>query len=268
MLKEQVKLRFREGAPSVYVRDLTGLDERRVRDASTRSAVDLLQHVVEWPQGIAIQADELTALDRDRLLAAVYQRNYGKRVDSTAVCTVCSSPYDISFSLDDLVAAVDGSADSAAVQSLPDGTFRSASGLRFRLPVARDEIEVADLPPQQAAETLALRCLMPSPTISGAAADDSLKALETAVEGIAPMLDLDINTACPECGARQVIRFDLQFFLLRAICQDRQQLARDVHRIASAYGWGLDQILAMERHERRTLVQLIEGDMAARRRGQ
>jgi hypothetical protein len=205
------------------------------------------------------QADELAAPDRDRLLAVVYQRTYGKKVDSTGICTVCFSTYDLSFSLDDLTAAVDRSSASPAAQALPDGTFRTADGWRFRLPVGRDEIEVSMLLPEEAARTLASRCVVES------SAGDALAVLEAAMEEVAPVLDLDIDTACPECGARQVVRFDIQFYLLRAIQQEHAQVSREIHRIASSYGWSLEDILTLECTERRRLVQLIEADIPARR---
>ena len=266
MSTEQVALRFREGCPAVFVRELTGNDERCVRDASTRTVVDLLRRLVVWPAGIKAQADELTAPDRDRLLAAIYTRTYGKSVESAAVCTVCSSPYDITFSLDDLRAAVDRNAQPSEAWSFADGTFRMANGFRFRLPVARDEIEVSHFPPEEAVRELAARCLLESPAHTSPAAEDRLNTLETAMEEIAPVFDLDIDTTCPECGSRQLVRFDLQFYLLRAIEQDRAQMFREIHRIASAYGWSLKEILSMGCSERRRLVQLIDGDLGAQRR--
>lgn len=264
--KAQAKLRFWKGAPTVFVRDLTGHDERGVQDATTRSAVDLLQRLVDWPGESNARADELAAPDRDRLLAAVYQRAYGKKVQSTAVCGACSSPYDLSFFLDDLMAALDRSAESAASQVLPDGTFRMPSGLRFRLPAARDELEVSLLPSEEAEQALASRCLLEFPADEDSSTADSLKLLEAALEEVAPALDVDIDTACPECGARQMVRFDVQFYLLRAIEQERPQVALEVHRIASAYGWSLDEILTLGRAERRMLAQIIDGETAARRR--
>jgi len=259
---QQVQLRFWQGAPTVFVRDLTGNDERCVRDTSTQSAVDLLARLVEWPAGSDADVDELTAPDRDRLLAAIYQRAFGKKIDSTATCTACSSPYDLGFALEDLFAALDRSTGSSTTQVLDDGTFRTSSGLRFRLPTARDEMEVSELPLEKAEQALASLCIVES------SAGDSLSTLEDAIEEVAPVLDLDIDTACPECGARQGVRFDMQFYLLSAIERERAHVLREIHRIASAYGWSLEEILVLERNDRRALVQLIEGDLAARRRGQ
>jgi hypothetical protein len=259
---QQVQLRFREGAPTVFVRDLTGNDERCVRDTSTQSAVDLLARLVKWPAGSDAHTHELTAPDRDRLLAAIYQRAFGRKINSTATCTACSSPYDLGFVLDDLLAVLDHSAGSSSAQALPDGTFHTSSGLRFRLPTARDEMEVSLLPLEKAVRALASRCVV------APSAGDSLSELEDAIEEVAPVLDLNIDTACPECGARQEVRFDMQFYLLSAIERERAHVLREIHQIASAYRWSLREILGLERSDRGALVQLIEGDLAARGKGQ
>jgi hypothetical protein len=256
---QQVKLRFRQDTPTVVLRDLTGHEERGVADVTTQSVVNLLSRLVQWPADAQATTSELAAPDRDRLLATIYERTFGKRIESTAVCTACASPFDLGFSLDDLRAALDHSADSSTTRALPDGTFRTAGGMRFRLPTAQEEIDAGLLPPEEGRRTLASRCILEGQP-------DSLDELESAIEEVAPVLDLDIATACPECGAGQFVRFDVQFYLLRAIRQERAQLSQEIHRIASAYGWGLDEILGLERSERRALAELIESDLPTRRR--
>jgi hypothetical protein len=248
------------GTLAVLVRDLTGEDERRVRDASTQSAVELLARVVEWPAGASCDAADLPAPDRDRLLAAVYRQAFGKKVESTGRCTSCGSPYDLTFLLDDLIAEVERSAATSAAEPMGDGTFRTASGLRFRLPTARDEMEVSSLPLEKAALALASRCVVESSN------EEWQRELEEAIEEAAPVLDLDIETRCPECAAKQVVRFDVQFYLLRALEQERGRMLREIHRIASVYGWSLQEILALGRSDRRALTELIESDYSARRR--
>lgn len=265
MSSQQVKLRFQPGTPTVSLRSLTGHAERGVRDVSTACAVDLLEQLVEWPTGTMPQTRELTAPDRDRLLAAIYQGSFGGKIASTARCTACSSPFDLSFLLEDLLTAQERSAAAGSARALPDGTFVTASGLRFRLPTAREEIELAMLPAEQGPHAIAARCVL-HPDINGNPTQDLLDELESVLEEVAPPLDLDISTSCPECNAPQTAHFDLQFYLLRAIEQQRNQMVCDVHRIASAYGWHLDEILGLERTERRALVQLIEGELPTRRR--
>ena len=258
MSSEKVTLRFWRGAPTVSVRELTGRDEWLVRETSTRAAVELLGRLIEAPGECS--ADELTAPDRDRLLAAVYRRTFGERIDSTAVCTRCASPYDLAFSIDDLMVSVERAEPAQSVEALADGTFRTVGGLHFRLPTAREEMNAAASPAEDAAWKLAQWCVVDAPEAIGAGA-----AVEEAIEDLAPILDLDITTACPECGVPQAVHFDMQFYLLRAIQHERAPMTRQIHRIASAYGWSLAEILDLRRSERRALVDLIEAELPARR---
>jgi hypothetical protein len=256
-----ITCRFWRGAPRVWLRELTGFDEQSVRDVSTATAIHLLDRLVELAPEDAWQAVELTAADRDRLLATIYRSTYGQRIDSTSRCTECGSLFDLAFSLDDLIAAVDGTPASQIAVPLPDGTFRTVDGVRFRLPSGEDEIAVAALPPEEAEQALLERCLVEAPMGANTRA-----AVEEAIEEIAPVLDLDLNTACPECGVRQVVHFDMQFYLLRALEQERAHIAREIHRLATAYGWSLQEILSLRRSERRMFVELIESELLARRR--
>lgn len=262
----QVRLRFTHGNPAVSVREITGREEWSVREASTKAAVDLLTRLVEWPAGLVMQADVLAAPDRDALLASIYADTYGNTVESTGLCSECSSRYDIRFSLDDLKASVERIAARSQVESDSDGTFRTASGVRFRLATARDEIEVSRMPQEEAARALASRCLVDTPVGTCTSNEELLAEVDSALEEVAPMLSVDVSARCPECSAPQQIRFDMQFYLLRALEQERIRLGREIHRIASTYQWSLDDILSLERSERRRLVQLIEADLAARRR--
>ena len=258
----QITCRFGDGAARLRVRELNGLDEQCIRDVSTATAIALLDRVVEARPGASWRAAQLTAADRDRLLAAIYRATYGERIASTPRCPNCGNLFDLTFALDDLLAAVDLVPPGVA-DTLPDGTFRAPGGAHFRLPTGEDELAVAELPPEGAELALLERCLL------DASADaDTRKAVEDALEAIAPVLDLDIGTTCPECGVHQTVHFDVQFYLLRAIAQERPIIAREIHRIAAVYGWSLQEILGLSRSERRQFVELIESEQLPRRRMQ
>ncbi len=94
----------------------------------------------------------------------------------------------------------------------------------------------------------------------------SLEALNDALEAIAPILYLELDARCPECGQPNAVYFDIQSFLLGALLQERKVLLSEVHRIAVAYGWGLDAILSLKRSERRSYVAFIEAEMYRNRR--
>jgi len=233
----------------VRVRALCGHDELPLAAEDTRTSIALLDALIEAPEGAA---DTLTTPERDRLLAEVWRRTYGPRVRSSPRCAACDRPFDADFDLDVLMAAVWPSA--------PPRELRAADR-RWRIPNGADELAIAGLDPQGAEIALARRC-----AIDAAEADPlAAAAFAAALDEQAPVLDLELDARCPECGHGNRVAFRLQTFLLRALRQERSRLLMQVHRLAAAYGWTLADILSLARDTRLQLVAFIEADATARR---
>lgn len=243
-------------ASNVFLRDLTGYDERAIEHAGSAAAVDLIGRLA---QGVAADfALRLSASARDHLLVRIYSSLYGDRVETTLNCAACGKPFDLSLLLPELTRG----AEAGPVLASPagDGTYVMPDGVRFRLPTGADELRVRNLPAERAVHELLKSCVS-----DGSDGYDPC-AVQDAMEQVAPIFDVDINTTCPECGAGARVRFDLQEYLLRSLMQERRRLWRETHVLATAYGWGLNDILGLTRSDRRTLVALIEAG-AARRTG-
>src|SRR5579859_659047 len=244
-------------AAGFSIRDLTGYDEQLVRRTDTETAIALLERVCGCERA---QVARLTPGERDLLLAAVYQKTYSSRIEGTLHCPSCSQPFDVHFILEDLLRTVRQSAEDAAIQRLPDQTFRTADGVRFRLPTGEDELAVGGLAPVAAEREMLRRCILEA--ADGYAAE----SVQEAMERVSPILDLSLDALCPECGAGQKVQFDLQLYLLQALAQERQQFWRDTHTLAAAYHWSPKEILGLSRSDRRLLVSIVEGQ-ASRRLG-
>jgi hypothetical protein len=238
---------------------LTGYDEQLVGDTHTATAIKLIDRLLAQVDSSSPKASALTASDRDRLLAAVYERTFGPRIQSTTRCAGCDQLFDLEFSVEQLRGMLAAPSDDAA-DSSPDGIFRTSDGVRFRLPTGEDEAAASAVAPDQAVRILVERCVLDPD------AGVSIEAIEDAIEEVAPVLDVDLNAACPECGQVQTVHFDMQFYLLRAIEQSQAQVTRDVHLLAMTYGWGYQEILGLPRSVRRTFAGLIEADRVSRLR--
>lgn len=264
MSVDQASLRLTGGPSRVRLRELNGFDEQSVRGVDTATAISLLDRLlVDAPGSPAeeLKAASLTAAERDQLLAAVYERTFGPRIESTIRCQLCDELFDLTFTLQNLLATFTAAASSSSAAGVqPDGTFRLPNGLRFRLPTGADEMAVAGLSPADAERELLDRCVIERK--SGV----DFAGVQEAMEEVAPVLDLDLDAQCPECGGKQSVHFDVQFYLLRALEQERKQIAREVHRLAIAYGWSLNEILGLFRSQRRAFVELIEADLSTPRR--
>lgn len=244
--------------PWVMLRDLTGEDEEAVTGTDTAQAIALLDRLLVPAAGAALapgEADGLTASDRDRMLAVIYCAEYGAPIDCVLTCDACGEPFDIDFQLPDMMRSV-----GLAEKGTP--APRSAEialdcGRRLRLPVGRDELAILGLPPEQAEGELLARCVV----VGAADADDS--TLLEALEQAGPILDVDLDATCPECGAAVLARFDLQRYLLTAILREAPSRIQDFHLLASSYGWSLGEITGLRRTRRRAFVEAIERDRGA-----
>ena len=116
------------------------------------------------------------------------------------------------------------------------------------------------LPADEAERELLARCV-----VMGDPAQEP-QAVQAAMMEVAPVVDLDLQVRCPECDHVQAVHFDIQTYLLSALSAERKQLAWEVHRLAVAYGWGLEEILSLPRGQRRMYVALIEAEAPRPRR--
>jgi len=250
-------LRFVGSGFDTRLRELTGHDEFRVLGTNTANAINLLASLLEesaLDEAKRLNAADLVASDRDRLLAQVYKRAFGDRIESTLKCTRCAQPFDLDFSLHRVIKAVDERTADDEWQSLGDGRFENSAGVRFRLPTGRDELELAGLASDAVESLLLKRCVEESNW------SKERSAFEELLERVAPLLDLELVAPCAECGHVHTIQFDIQTYVLGAIMAERRRLLKEINRLARAYSWSLDEILSLRRSDRRQFVELIENE--------
>ncbi len=254
MSMDYVALSFVPGTAWAGLRELCGHDEQMVEGAGTAVAIQLLDRLLADGPAKMIEpgsAITLAAADRDRLLAAVYVRTFGSKIVGTITCRACANPFDLDFDLPDLTATLQPDGEFISAQENGQLTFRLADGRCFRLPTGEDELAVWHLAAEQAERELLRRCVIEGDPLV------EPEQVQTAMNAVAPVLDLDLDALCPECGEKQSIHFDIQDYLLAALMSEQPRLTQEVHCIARAYGWGLSEILGLRRSQRRAYVDLI-----------
>ena len=214
-------VRFVPGCSCVHMRELAGHDERAVTGASTADALALLDGLLLPGDGGAgrLGADDLTAADRDRLLVAIYQRTFGDRIENTIDCQGCGQPFDIDFSLQAVVDSLEKNGAQPRVKALGGNRFETETGVRFQVPTGRDERSIAALDPS-GAEAALLRCCLPEDSAAASAA-----AVEELLAEIAPLVELELQARCPECGHSHALEFDIQNYLLQALMGEQKGLS-------------------------------------------
>lgn len=247
------------GARWALVREPIGLDEERIAGRTTLEALRLLDDLLIHEPGAAVgpgDAASLTIPERDLLLAATWCLGWGPKISGTLTCTSCGHPFDFDFSLADLADEVRA---ATGVLPLENGVY-TAGSVRFRLPTGEDERAVVGLPEAEAERALLSRCLVEGdPATAG---DVASGAMETVGSGV----DIAFDARCAECDHVHSVRFQIQDYLLGALASNWAALVEDVHRLALAYRWSLDEILALPRSRRRAFITLLDGDSIPRGR--
>jgi hypothetical protein len=240
---ERVTPRVTFTAPqSLRLREPDGNDELSLDGIDTRAAATLLARLVE-PAG-AVAA--LAAPDRDALLAVLHRGLWGDRIETSLACGSCGSIYDLSFTLTALQRSIEAGRQPSDVIDLR--TVRDGDGQPFMLPDADAEDAAAQLGEgAQTALTVA---------IAGNDNDDPA-GLDARLEAVAPLLDVDLDAPCAECGHPALARFDIQTFTLQRLLDEREATLVEVHSLASGYGWTLGEILGLTRGLRRAFAQRL-----------
>ena len=240
----------RLGEGYVRLKVLRGVDEQAVTGTDLHQVCDLIDRLLDDAPGTCAgpgDALQLTVAERDRLLAAVYKESFGDHIAATAVCRHCEKPFDLDFSLSQLLEQTQPTPLKREIR-LDDGT-------RLRVPTGADEQALLSQPSTLSAEALLNRC------IEGETGDhrpiDVAQALER-LEQAAPVLDLEVDAPCPECGGDNPVYFNIQEMLLGALLRERSRRLGEIHLLARAYGWRLGEILELTRVDRRALVDLLE----------
>jgi hypothetical protein len=260
----QIKLKpGLKGGRWAYLRPLCGHDEAFVNGMSSIEAARFLDRLLVSTPGTTISSGktrELAVCDCDRLFAAIYLNYFGEDVESTVTCQSCEQPFELSFSLYELIASLDNVAATQATGPDDNGIYTLPDGRRFRLPVVGDRDSLIGLDPEEAMTTLLKHCVVEGDPML------DLKSLQLAMEEVGAVLDQDLDASCPHCGASQTMQFDIQTYVLQVLAFEQRFLHREVHRIAVTYGWSYQEILGLPRDDRRTFVRLIEAERGLQQR--
>jgi hypothetical protein len=243
------------GRRRAFLRSLTGADEM----AAERGGVALLDRLLVPGTGSVRpgEAARLSVADRDRLLAALHRDLFGDRIEADAPCRDCARPFAVAFSLASLVDGQRAPRPDGIEGPDEAGLYRRG-GITFRLPTSEDLDRASGLPAGERRAAV-LACCIIEGSSSGREAE-----IEAAMAALGPTLDADFDLTCPHCAARQSVRFAIDQYLLKCLANERRFLLQEAHRIARAYGWSHEAIMALPRRDRQDYVRLIDAERQGR----
>lgn len=195
---------------------------------------------------------------RDRLLLTLREWTFGSRLLGRVPCEKCSEPLELSFNVSDICAPETEGADSLALKL--DGYE-----VQFRLPDSRDLSAVQQSVDVSSGEDVLLsRCLL-SVTKAGterAPADLPERLREAVAKRMAeadPQADVQLQLSCPACGHRWLAAFDIVSYFWSEINAWAYRILGEVHKLAAAYGWREEEILAMTPRRRHIYLEMVGG---------
>ncbi|MGH9944178.1 MAG: phage baseplate protein [Pyrinomonadaceae bacterium] len=217
----------------------------------------------------ALVVAHLSVGERDARLLTLREWTFGPQLTSLAHCPSCGERLESSLAIADLRVEIEGDQTPAETLWLEINGYE----LHFRLPNSLDLLAVASSSSQAqaAAEDLdATRALLLARCLLSARYADDPRTVEQLPAEIVgamiekmsladPQSDLRLAYCCPQCGAQWQAAFDIGAFFWSEIEAWAERLLREVHVLASRYGWREWDILCMTPQRRQFYLHLIGG---------
>jgi hypothetical protein len=200
-----------------------------------------------------MDVEGLSIGQRDTLLLQLREWTFGPDLTGTSTCPQCREQIELTFGTDDLPTA--GTTPATTVEM-------NGYELHLRPPTSRDIIAVAVQDLARARLDLLERCLLSahyrgSPAAASDLPEVVLDEAERKLAEADPQSDIQLVVACPACGRQTRVVFDIVSFFWREIESWAFRILREVHTLASAYGWGEEEILALSPVRRQCYLDLV-----------
>ena len=245
-------------ARSYAFKPLTGAVEAEAADAASAASrpeaiANVLAVMLAHIGGKPVDRDvvHMLPVGDTRVMMANLARHVGAGQQwMTGACSACGSPFDFSISPADLPMP-----QETAVEQDWFEVETSSGPVLVRAPLCSDQIAIAGLPDPERA--LLERCVAPArmeEKFRFEFAESDLAAIDAAMTALSPSLPFGAAVACPECGRTS----ELPVCTSDWLGQLDEGPLQDVHDIASAYGWGEGEILALSRQRRKAYLRLID----------
>jgi len=233
--------------------ELLSVWERGLAQSPIERALTLL--VAANPEAAPDDVARLSIGQRDAQLLALREWMFGSQLVSLASCPSCGEQLELAFDVSDIRAGQthQGQALSTSVAGYE---------VDVRLPNSLDLAAIAGHSSIDARRLLFDRCVV---RVQHEGADAPLERLpddvKTAIsEQMAladPQADVELALTCPACSHQWQATFDIAAFFWSEINAWAIRLLREVHALASAYGWREADIVALSPMRRQLYLDMI-----------
>lgn len=201
---------------------------------------------------------QLSLGERDASLLTLREMTLGPDIRALAHCPSCGQALELHFQVSDV------RVDSGMLPQLPLTLADGDYGVKFRLPNSGDlrGVNAANKGAGEALQQL-LRCCVLEARCRGKEiqAEQLPESVVTAVsERMAeadPQAEVELSVDCSDCQHQWQECFDIESFFWAEIQVRAGLMLREVHQLASAYGWSEAEIMAMSPLRRNLYLNLI-----------
>ncbi|KAF3886741.1 MULTISPECIES: T4 family baseplate hub assembly chaperone [Nostocales] len=213
---------------------------------------------------------------RDAMLLTLREWTFGSQLASQTACPKCGEALELNFNVAD-VRMVSPQLEPVEKFSLSQGEYQ----VSFRLPNTSDLMAICTSAckdvlsnPQQhnalttnqqlktAQQVLLDRCILSVTHNSESLSLNKLPTniINTIIAEMAqadPQANVPLDTSCPACGHEWQLVFDIMSFFWSEINAWGLRILRDVHTLATAYGWREADILTMSPRRRQLYLDMV-----------
>ena len=189
---------------------------------------------------------------RNALLLELRSLTFGPRLEGFAVCPECGAQLEFALSAKDL---------EASMQVPDEDTWMEHDTAMYMRPVNTQDLAAA-LGSGRAADA---RMLLLERTVSPRRVrglEEEAEPEEFGVwlerfERLNASAEIRCVLSCAECGQRPVLDLDIARFLWREVTVAARRLLAEIHRLARAYGWSEQAIVAMSAARRSIYLEML-----------
>jgi hypothetical protein len=202
------------------------------------------------------QLAKLSIGQRNACLLQLRAWTFGPKLPSLATCPNCNERLELNFNVSDILVTAESDPAEAISISI------SEHEVRFRLPQSRDLIEIANQKdPQVKCSLLLERCLLEARYKGKKRNANQLptSVVEAIVQRMAevdPQANMEITLSCSACSHKGQAMFDIVSYFWSEINAWAHRTLREVHLLASTYGWREADILAMSSARRQLYLEM------------
>jgi len=214
-------------------------------------ALSLLETALPERDAGALAA--LPLAERNALLLRLRALTFGRRMEGFAVCPECGAQLEFALATDDVESALQAAEEESWLEQGTEMRMRPVNSRD--LAAAMNEVSEA-----QARALLLARTVTPKATEEfeeRTGLEERSDWLDR-FERINASAEIRCVLPCAACGGRPVLDLDIARFLWREVAVAARRLLAEIHRLARAYGWSEQAIVAMSATRRAGYLEMLD----------